>query len=690
MDLYIKKFSSFETVAMFEVDDWSLPIETTSSGGSGSVTIPIENEDYSGYWAVIGNHLAYISTVSYDLNGTCSLTLNNPVEAFNRDGLYPTSAEQTYGAIIESLLTSEFIECTDSEYNASYLSVENYDSTSVTEDDPDTLLNISEAMYSALEHGVIFEWVIDYAGITLKIFTSTGTTHYVPVDDGHTVVSSIDVSDKSVSKVSVYIESQDEGTYTLYEYYLDENNNISTTEPTVRAKGKWSVITGSSDDDPEELAIEEFEDNIASYSIEAYSDYIFHVGEDVIIDLPMGQYTLQVTEVSIGHDTEGFYKYKFGKLPVSLTDKLESGEIGSGGTTTIVKSYNGVSQKIMENYVDNAISNIQIPAATGGGSGGGGGGSSGSTDWSDITNKPTTFTPSAHNHVVADITNFPEIPTDTSDLTNGAGFITSAQVPDPTYFCLTEDIVTVTTTQTKGVSPYNTGYYYTNFEISENAGISWVEGGCYSFVVDSSMTVGSNYRNLRVRIGSSDAWHPVCGYNSSIINASTYFKDSMTLLFVYKTSLYDYGSLHQLYDANTNYYLPLCTNGASTAAKSANASHNPSALVSGMLYPVTFSYGNTATSNVTFNLNGLGAKSIFLNGSVIDSNNYDIPKGTWNMYYDGTNWHIRTDGKHPNPSLNTTYSNYVEAGYGISLTPISGSDKCTVAINLPNANGVGF
>lgn len=31
----------------------------------------------------------------------------------------------------------------------------------------------------------------------------------------------------------------------------------------------------------------------------------------------------------------------------------------------------------------------------------------GSIAWTDVTDKPTTFTPSAHTHVVADITDFP-------------------------------------------------------------------------------------------------------------------------------------------------------------------------------------------------------------------------------------------------------------------------------------------
>lgn len=64
--------------------------------------------------------------------------------------------------------------------------------------------------------------------------------------------------------------------------------------------------------------------------------------------------------------------------------------------------------------------------------------------WANVTGKPSTFTPSSHTHTKSQITDFPSlatvatsgsyndlsnkptIPTDTNQLTNGAGFITSS------------------------------------------------------------------------------------------------------------------------------------------------------------------------------------------------------------------------------------------------------------------------
>lgn len=52
-----------------------------------------------------------------------------------------------------------------------------------------------------------------------------------------------------------------------------------------------------------------------------------------------------------------------------------------------------------------------------------GGGTADSVDWSNIQNKPSSFKPSAHTHTKSEITDFPNIPTKTSDLTNDSNFV---------------------------------------------------------------------------------------------------------------------------------------------------------------------------------------------------------------------------------------------------------------------------
>lgn len=132
-------------------------------------------------------------------------------------------------------------------------------------------------------------------------------------------------------------------------------------------------------------------------------------------------------------------------------------------------------------------------------------------------------------------------------------------------FVITEDMVTVTTDETKGVAPYSTSYGYTNIEINNTEKIKWVEGALYIFVIDTLMLVTSANRNVRVRIGDSGSWMPVFG-NSSILGGHSYFTKDQHRIFVFKSTYQTNGALHLISDSNNTYaYLVNTITGDTTA-----------------------------------------------------------------------------------------------------------------------------
>ena len=126
---------------------------------------------------------------------------------------------------------------------------------------------------------------------------------------------------------------------------------------------------------------------------------------------------------------------------------------------------------------------------------------------------------------------------------DGVEYVTSA------VFVITEDMVTVTTDATKWVAPYNTSYWYTNIEIKADAGIWWVEGAIYSFIVNTEMVVASAYRNVRVRIWNG-AYIPMKNRANSILAGSSYMTKWRTQFFVYKTVYESWGALHMTVDTS--------------------------------------------------------------------------------------------------------------------------------------------
>lgn len=125
------------------------------------------------------------------------------------------------------------------------------------------------------------------------------------------------------------------------------------------------------------------------------------------------------------------------------------------------------------------------------------------------------------------------------------------------------------------------------------------------------------------------------------------------------TNSYGYANRHAFYvydgtywvwinqgvDNDTNRHLPTCITGAGTAAKYVECSYYE--LAKDSYIPIVIRYTNTAASALTLNINEKGAKPIYINGSASSSSNHTLPRGTYIVFYDGTNYYFRTDGKLP-------------------------------------------
>lgn len=92
-----------------------------------------------------------------------------------------------------------------------------------------------------------------------------------------------------------------------------------------------------------------------------------------------------------------------------------------------------------------------------------------------------------------------------------------------------------------------------------------------------------------------------------------------------------------------NYPSAYCTTSGSTAAKKANCTLY-AAQANSYLH-VLIGSNNISASALTLNVNSEGAKPIYINGTASSATNYTLPKGTYIVFYDGTNYYFRTDGK---------------------------------------------
>lgn len=108
-----------------------------------------------------------------------------------------------------------------------------------------------------------------------------------------------------------------------------------------------------------------------------------------------------------------------------------------------------------------------------------------------------------------------------------------------------------------------------------------------------------------------------------------------------KTSATDY-DVHWTNQTIT-YPSAYCTTAAGTAAKKASCSLY--ALQTNSYVHILMGGSNTSASALTLSINSSTAKPIYINGTASSATNYTLPAGTYIVFYDGTNFYFRTDGK---------------------------------------------
>ena len=112
--------------------------------------------------------------------------------------------------------------------------------------------------------------------------------------------------------------------------------------------------------------------------------------------------------------------------------------------------------------------------------------------------------------------------------------------------------------------------------------------------------------------------------------------------------VYDGTAWYRVYWNNTEYTVAsaFCSTASTTAAKTAT-NETLFKLEANSLIPIMMYYENTYAGPITLNIRNTGAKPIYINGEPSSATNYTLPVGKYIIFYDGTNYHFRTDGYIP-------------------------------------------
>ena len=244
-----------------------------------------------------------------------------------------------------------------------------------------------------------------------------------------------------------------------------------------------------------------------------------------------------------------------------------------------------------------------------------------------------TFTANSATNQTANIT----VPIKVADLTNtSGGFVTYCTCT--TAAGTAAKVVTIDSGDTNWVLRKGSiiAVKFTNTNTASNVTLNVNNTGAKSV-----------YYNTSVNTGSSNS---IFGYANRVV---FYLYDGTNWVWISDSR----------HDGNDNTYTTAyCSTAAGTAAKT--ASMTGYVLTANRYTVLTITNANTAASALTLNINGKGAKPLYINGTASSSTNHTLPAGSYIVWYDGTNYYIYNNGEIPR---------MIHSEEPVSVTPPSAS-----------------
>lgn len=194
-------------------------------------------------------------------------------------------------------------------------------------------------------------------------------------------------------------------------------------------------------------------------------------------------------------------------------------------------------------------------------------------------------------------------------------------------------------------------YYHAKWEATLS-GISTLETGIY-FVYKVPVAGNSTY-GVGLRLNSTGDYHPVICQTTTAIG--TRYGVGANILLMYdataqakiyinnvSTTITGCWVVINDYDSGNTVPSAYCSTDAGTSGKTATCSGYT--LLSKSFIHVIMTKSNSYSGAITLNINGKGSKPIYINGAASSSSNKTLPAGSYLVYYDGTKYYFRTDGK---------------------------------------------
>lgn len=336
MDLYLKSFATFRTVARYTALSWAL---VTDSLDYETSTVTVAGTDLSadqaGNWAIINDLIYGILTVKPQTDRTL-LTLVSPLDLITRR-IYPPeqSAGQTVGGFLADAVTDNYILATDPVYAIPYIVVSSLDTTPFVPPEVDNTGCYALADYARLmrkTYGVAMRWTFDREHIYLSIRLPAKQHHNVIFGGGIAQLMQADFSSSGTAKITAVLyedtgEVDEAGEKiqqrTTSDWYLGEDGNVYDSPPARRAAGTWSILAVNNKTPIRDQVAASFAKNKSNHKIDFWSGRSYAVGDEATFRV-YGQILQSAISYARVTSEDSRTYYKSGELAVTAAEKLKA------------------------------------------------------------------------------------------------------------------------------------------------------------------------------------------------------------------------------------------------------------------------------------------------------------------------------------------------------------------------------
>lgn len=337
MDVYLKSFATFRTLARYTALSWALvtdalDYETSTVTVSGTDL----SVDHAGNWAVVDSRLYGILTVKPQTDRTL-VTLVSPLDLLSRRLYLPETVPtgQTVGGFLADAITSNYIAATDPVYAVPYLVVSSLDTTVYVPPEVDNTGCYALADYARLmrkTYGVTPRWTFDREHIYLAMTLPAKRQHKILFDGGIAQLMQADFSNSGTAKITAVLYEDtgevDEAGEKIQrrvatDWYLGEDGLVYDQPPARRASGAWSVLSVNTRTPIADQVAAAFAKNKSNHKIEFWSARTYAVGDDATFRV-YGQLLQSAISYARMTSEDSRTYYKSGELAVTAAEKLKA------------------------------------------------------------------------------------------------------------------------------------------------------------------------------------------------------------------------------------------------------------------------------------------------------------------------------------------------------------------------------